>query len=131
MSRPGRHRRSGRANRGGPQTERRGGAGPVRRLLGGKDLTGRFASTFAVHLRRFCEPSYCSDPSTTVTPTGPRSEIAGRYDVAPVPRAQGLQRQERRTLAQEAHGAVGEGEVGTARMAAAEGALPILQRGGI
>jgi hypothetical protein len=24
------------------QTERRGGAGPVRGLLGGKDLTGRF-----------------------------------------------------------------------------------------
>jgi hypothetical protein len=27
------------------QTERRGGAGPVRGLLGGKDLTGRFYST--------------------------------------------------------------------------------------
>jgi hypothetical protein len=26
----------------GAQTERRGGAGPVRVLLGGKDLTGRF-----------------------------------------------------------------------------------------
>jgi hypothetical protein len=26
----------------GAQTERRGGAGPVRSLLGGKDLTGRF-----------------------------------------------------------------------------------------
>src|SRR6266540_5461292 len=26
----------------GAQTERRGGAGPVRGLLGGKDLTGRF-----------------------------------------------------------------------------------------
>jgi hypothetical protein len=26
------------------QTERRGGAGPVRGLLGGKDLTGRFRS---------------------------------------------------------------------------------------
>src|SRR5262249_42228817 len=28
----------------GAQTERRGGAGPVRGLLGGKDLTGRFTS---------------------------------------------------------------------------------------
>jgi hypothetical protein len=28
----------------GAQTERRGGAGPVRGLLGGKDLTGRFSS---------------------------------------------------------------------------------------
>jgi len=28
----------------GAQTERRGGAGPVRGLLGGKDLTGRFLS---------------------------------------------------------------------------------------
>ena len=27
----------------GAQTERRGGAGPVRGLLGGKDLTGRFS----------------------------------------------------------------------------------------
>jgi hypothetical protein len=27
----------------GAQTERRGGAGPVRGLLGGKDLTGRLA----------------------------------------------------------------------------------------
>jgi hypothetical protein len=26
----------------GAQTERRGGAGPVRGLLGGKDLTGRY-----------------------------------------------------------------------------------------
>jgi hypothetical protein len=29
----------------GAQTERRGGAGPVRGLLGGKDLTGRFSLT--------------------------------------------------------------------------------------
>src|SRR5262245_24974125 len=29
-------------NASGTQTERRGGAGPVRGLLGGKDLTGRF-----------------------------------------------------------------------------------------
>ena len=28
----------------GAQTERRGGAGPARGLLGGKDLTGRFSS---------------------------------------------------------------------------------------
>jgi len=29
----------------GAQTERRGGAGPVRGLLGGKDLTGRLSSS--------------------------------------------------------------------------------------
>ena len=29
------------------QTERRGGAGPVRGLLGGKDLTGRFCSDYS------------------------------------------------------------------------------------
>src|SRR5438270_8363640 len=34
----------GRAIAAGAQTERRGGAGPVRGLLGGKDLTGRFCS---------------------------------------------------------------------------------------
>ena len=32
----------------GAQTERRGGAGPVRGLLGGKDLTGRFLVVFAL-----------------------------------------------------------------------------------
>jgi len=33
---------NGRDNAAGAQTERRGGAGPVRGLLGGKDRTGRF-----------------------------------------------------------------------------------------
>jgi hypothetical protein len=32
----------------GAQTERRGGAGPVRGLLGGKDLTGRFSQLLNV-----------------------------------------------------------------------------------
>jgi hypothetical protein len=31
----------------GAQTERRGGAGPVRGLLGGKDLTGRISRSYA------------------------------------------------------------------------------------
>src|SRR5262249_42616748 len=44
-------------------------------------------------------------------------------------RAQGLERWQRRALAHEAHGAVGEGEVGPARMAAAEGAHPSLEGG--
>src|SRR5262245_20705846 len=44
-------------------------------------------------------------------------------------RAQRLKRGQVGLVTQEAHGAVGEGEVGTARMAAAEGAGPILQRG--
>jgi hypothetical protein len=38
-------RYDGDGNHPGAQTERRGGAGPVRSLLGGKDLTGRFAFT--------------------------------------------------------------------------------------
>src|SRR5262249_36780982 len=55
----------------GAQTERRGGAGPVRGLLGGKDLTGRFRlfrrtvlqtvlelTSAAGDRRRFAEPSY-------------------------------------------------------------------------
>jgi hypothetical protein len=41
----------------GAQTERRGGAGPVGGLLGGKDPTGRFFSKFAAHVGRFCKPS--------------------------------------------------------------------------
>src|SRR5262249_58473937 len=43
----------------------------------------------------------------------------------------GLERLQRDALLHEAHGAVGEGEVGAARMAAAEGAGPILTRGEI
>ena len=31
----------------GAQTERRGGAGPVRGLLGGKDFTGRISRSYA------------------------------------------------------------------------------------
>src|SRR5437899_11507401 len=45
----------------GAQTERRGGAGPVRGLLGGKDLTGRFFRSSQVR----------SQPS-------PRSHAVGR-----------------------------------------------------
>src|SRR5262249_14004840 len=41
------------------------------------------------------------------------------------------ERGQRSAVAQEARGAVGEGEVGAARMAAAEGTAPILQRGHI
>jgi hypothetical protein len=37
-------RYNGNGDPSGAQTERRGGAGPVRGLLGGKDLTGRFFS---------------------------------------------------------------------------------------
>ena len=39
-------RLNGKGNPCGTQTERRGGAGPVRGLLGGKNLTGRFVSSF-------------------------------------------------------------------------------------
>jgi hypothetical protein len=37
----------------GAQTERRGGAGPVRSLLGSKDLTGRF-------VQKLCRRSFAS-----------------------------------------------------------------------
>src|SRR5437667_11122861 len=38
-------------NAAGAQTEGRGGAGPVRGLLGGKDLTGRFHLLWALPIR--------------------------------------------------------------------------------
>src|SRR5262249_26265617 len=57
------------------------------------------------------------------------SVLPGRNHFPACACAQGLERSQRRTLAQKAHGAVGEGEVGPPRMAAAEGACPILQRG--
>src|SRR5262249_13118905 len=56
------------------------------------------------------------------------SEITARNDLSAVSRAQRLEGLQRDALAHEAHVAVGEGEVGPARMAAAEGAHPILQR---
>jgi hypothetical protein len=42
----------------GAQTERRGGAGPVGGLLGGKDLTGRFLGDSLLHVGRFFKPSF-------------------------------------------------------------------------
>jgi hypothetical protein len=41
----------------GAQTERRGGAGPVRGLLGGKDRTGRFSSSSSVRVPIFEAPN--------------------------------------------------------------------------
>src|SRR5262249_27762223 len=98
----------------GAQTERRSGAWPVRGLLGGKDPTGRFAST-----------PILSAPDPRRSAHGLRQ----RNHFPAGPRAQSLERGQRCTVAEEAHGAVGEGEVGAARMAAAKGATPILQRG--
>src|SRR5262249_56120155 len=49
-----------------------------------------------------------------------------RYAVALVGRAQRLELVEGDAVADEAHGAVGEGEVGAAAVAAAEGAQPVL-----
>src|SRR5262245_50386417 len=59
------------------------------------------------------------------------SEIIARDHFPARPRAQSLERGQGHAVAQEAHVAVGEGEVGTMHVAAAEGALPIKQRGGI
>jgi hypothetical protein len=67
----------------GAQTERRGGAGPVRGLLGGKDLTGRLGFLL------FMWDGFASRPAL---PDGsqnrPTSEIAGRDDFATGPRDQ-------------------------------------------
>src|SRR5262245_23141150 len=96
---------------------RRPSAGPVRGLLGGKDLTGRLF--FSFNPSRFW--------TYAAAPHGSRQ----RDHFAAGARAQGLERWQWRPLAQEAHGAVGEGKVCASRMAAAEGAGPILQRGEI
>jgi hypothetical protein len=48
-------------HRVGAQTERRGDAGPVRGLLGGKDLTGRYWSAIfeSPAVREISEPAAC------------------------------------------------------------------------
>src|SRR5207302_1301146 len=48
---------NGDGDHSGAQTERRGGAGPVRGLLGGKDLTGRFLPNSLRVVGRFFKPS--------------------------------------------------------------------------
>src|SRR5262245_48510660 len=53
----------------GAQTERRGGAGPVRGLLGGKDPTSRF----------FCFQPYQSEPSTS-----PSEGVTAAHQVLPL-----------------------------------------------
>src|SRR5262249_3299423 len=63
--------------------------------------------------------------------SGPLSIITGRDHFPAGARAQGLERRHRHAVADEADGAVGEGEVGAAPIAAAEGAEPILHRGEI
>src|SRR5262249_16173126 len=75
-------------------------------------------------------PCFYSNPLPS-TPTRCAGRSRQRDYFAAVARAQGLERVQVGGLAQEAHGAVGEGEVGAARMAAAEGADPIQQRGQI
>src|SRR5262245_17790950 len=87
----------------GAQTERRGGAGPAGGLLGGKAPPAAWfllqSSLFQTHAG---------------APRGSRQS-----DHFPAgARAQGLERWQRREVAQEAYGAVGEGEVGAPRMAA-------------
>ena len=60
----------GSGDQSGAQTERRGGAGPVRGLLGGKDPTGRLLS--AINL-------YQSEPSTS-----PPAGVTAAHHVAPL-----------------------------------------------
>jgi len=50
---------NGSDNASGAQTERRGGAGPVGGLLGGKDPTGRFCQ-FSILRSSFLIPDWCS-----------------------------------------------------------------------
>src|SRR5262249_49346478 len=50
-------RYNNKAIRPGAPTERRGEAGPVRGLLGGKASPAAFFATFAAHVGRFCKPS--------------------------------------------------------------------------
>src|SRR5436305_6820235 len=57
------------------------------------------------------------------------SVIAGRDRLPAGPRAQGLQYRQRDAVPQEPDRAVGEGEVGPARVAAAEDTGPVLQGG--
>src|SRR5262249_42186307 len=54
----------------GAQTERRGGAGPVRGLLGGKDPTGRFSFTLdGFSNRRFHKDGLKIRPTEGIDPT--------------------------------------------------------------
>src|SRR5262245_7762116 len=99
----------------GAQTERRGGAGPVRGLLGGKGPTGRFdlplrsqESSFTA-VTRGSALFFLKGSDDRTLPTAPSSVITGRDHLPAAARAQGLERCQRSALAQKAHGAVGEG----------------------
>src|SRR5262245_23402852 len=99
-------------NASGAQTERRGGAGPVGGLLGGKDPAGRFDLSLRSQNSNFTAPTRGSThfslrgSDDQSLPTGPRSEATGRDHFPAGPRAQGLERGQRSLIAQEAHRAV-------------------------
>ena len=63
----------------GAQTERRGGAGPVRGLLGGKDPTGRFAFTQDGLKNRPTNQFHQSEPSTS-----PPEGVTAAHQVVPL-----------------------------------------------
>jgi hypothetical protein len=65
-------------HRSGAQTERRCGAGPVRGLLGGKDLTGRFVRfhRFLIHTSIGVHTPWQEYPSGHTTPHAPQLELS-------------------------------------------------------
>ena len=65
-------------HRSGPQTERRCGAGPVRGLLGGKDLTGRVVRfhRFLIHTSLGVHTPWQEYPSGHTTPHAPQLELS-------------------------------------------------------
>ncbi len=72
------------ATHAGAQTERRGGAGPVGGLLGGKEPTGRFVFSPIVP-DDFANPPRCSSlaadnaPAEQAEQSGERQHHAGRF----------------------------------------------------
>src|SRR5262249_1197157 len=79
---------NGSDNASGAQTGRRGGAGPVGGLLGGKDLTGRFFAAQKPGCQSSPQPLAVRHLSLVwarrarTPPTGSPSEITGRDDFA-------------------------------------------------
>ena len=106
----------------GAQTERRGGAGPVRGLLGGK--TSPAALVFSL----FMWDGFANRPALPNGPQNrptlqPPSKIAGWDDFAAGARDQGGQDVDTHAFGQELKGAVGEHGVGPAGVEAVDFAV--------
>ena len=103
----------------GVQTERRGGAGPVRGLLGGKASPA--ALVFLLFMRDgFANRPALPDGSQNRPTLLPPSEIAGWDDFAAGARDQGGQDVDTHSFCQEPNGAVGEHGVGPAGVEAVD-----------